>query len=238
VFGERITWGAGENALVFEQSLLALPLYWMRESHSGATAADAALALESDTPPAEFMGSLRRLIRSFLPAGYPHATLLAHASGLPLRSFQRALALGGLSFSDLVDQVRFEMATEMMAIPTSAHRHRSRARLLGGGEFYAPSALDRPGAQPVQADPRTCRYNFPHSASRLIYFFANVIASRANVERKDGWRSAAFVHSGSATATFRAVSVIGHTAAVGQPAADLRKPFGGYLDGWVTTTND
>ena len=113
-FGQRIRWGAGENAVVFAQSLLTLPLSWAREARNAPTSGAAARALESNTPPADFIGSLRQLIRSFLPAGYPSAALLAHASGLPLRSFQRALALSGLSFSDLVEQVRFQMAVEMM----------------------------------------------------------------------------------------------------------------------------
>ncbi len=116
-FGERITWGAGENALVLDQILLSRPLSWAPDDRPRAAPDADAIALESSTPPAEFIGSLRRLIRSFLSAGYPRAALLAHASGLPLRSFQRALTLAGLSFSDLVDQVRFEMATEMMADP-------------------------------------------------------------------------------------------------------------------------
>jgi AraC-like DNA-binding protein len=113
-FGHRIRWGAGENAVVFAQSLLTLPLAWAPEDRKAPTSGAAARALESNIPPADFIGSLRQLIRSFLPAGYPSAALLAHASGLPLRSFQRALALSGLSFSDLVEQVRFQMAVEMM----------------------------------------------------------------------------------------------------------------------------
>jgi AraC-like DNA-binding protein len=121
-FGEHITWGAGENALALGQDLLALPLAWARSSPARSVAADAAAALESTTPSTDFIDSLRRLIRSFLPAGYPRAALLAHASGLSLRSFQRALTLAGLSFSDVVEQVRFEMATEMM--------RDARARLL------------------------------------------------------------------------------------------------------------
>jgi AraC-like DNA-binding protein len=112
-FGQRIRWGAGENALVFGQSLLTLPLSRAGEDRN--TPADAAArALESNTPPADFAGSLRQLIRSFLSSGYPSASLLAFASGLPLRSFQRGLALRGLSFSDLVEQVRFQMAVELM----------------------------------------------------------------------------------------------------------------------------
>jgi AraC-like DNA-binding protein len=124
-FGHRIQWGAGENALVFAQSLLSLPFTWAREDHDAPTSGIAARALESSTPSADFVGSLRQLIRSFLPAGYPSAASLAHASQVPLRSFQRALALSGVSFSDLVEQVRFEMGVEMMRDP--------RARLIDIG---------------------------------------------------------------------------------------------------------
>jgi AraC-like DNA-binding protein len=116
-FGQRIRWAAGENALVLGQPLLALPLAWAPEAPSILTAADSARALASSSPSPDLVGSLRQLIRSFLPAGYPSASLLAHASGLPLRSFQRALALCGLSFSDLVEQVRFQLAVEMMRDP-------------------------------------------------------------------------------------------------------------------------
>jgi AraC-like DNA-binding protein len=123
IFGLHIRAGAGESALVFEQSLLALPLSWARENHTASPVA--AAALDAGAPTADFVGSLRQLIRSFLSAGYPSATLMAHASGLPLRSFQRALALRGLSFFDLVEQVRFQMAVEMMRDP--------RARLIDIG---------------------------------------------------------------------------------------------------------
>lgn len=115
-FGPCIRWAANENALVFERSLLSAPLAAAGEEQSEPTADAAARALASNTPPPDFVGSLRQLIRSFLPTGYPSATLLAHASGLSLRSFQRALALSGLSFSDLVEQVRFQMAVEMMRV--------------------------------------------------------------------------------------------------------------------------
>jgi len=111
IFGPRIKGEAGENALVFAQSLLALPLSWGRENHAAPTVA---AALDASAPPADFVGSLRQLIRSYLPAGYPNAALLANASGLSLRSFQRGLARRGLSFSDLVEQVRFQIADELM----------------------------------------------------------------------------------------------------------------------------
>src|SRR5262249_395109 len=105
-----------------ERSLLAAPLAAAGEQQSASTAAAAACLLDANTPSADFVGSQRQLIRSFLPSGYPSAASLAHTSGLSLRSFQRALALSGLRFSDLVDQVRFQMAGEM--------RRASHARLI------------------------------------------------------------------------------------------------------------
>jgi AraC-like DNA-binding protein len=114
-FGEHIACAADENALVFPESLLALPLLSPADHRMSASSAAGALA--AATPRAEFVASLRLLIRSFLSAGHPSAALLARVSGLSLRSFQRHLAVAGISFSDLVDQVRCEVAFELMRNP-------------------------------------------------------------------------------------------------------------------------
>jgi AraC-like DNA-binding protein len=107
-FGPRARGTAGENALVFAQSLLALPLSSRRRDPA------AGPTLASDMPRTDFVGSVRQLVRSYLRAGYPSVGLLARASGLSVRSFQRALALSGTTFGDLVDEVRLESAVEMM----------------------------------------------------------------------------------------------------------------------------
>jgi AraC-like DNA-binding protein len=114
VFGPHVKGSAGVNALVFPQSLLALPLSWRRH---GVAAAGTSLALAPDMPSADFVGSVRQLVRTFLRAGYPSVGLLARASGLSVRSFQRALALSGTTFGDLVDEVRLQAAVEMMRDP-------------------------------------------------------------------------------------------------------------------------
>ena len=113
-FGPRVKGSTGENALVFAQSLLALPLSWRRRDLAAPAAGH---ALASDMPSADFVGSVRQLVRSFLRAGYPNVGLLARAAGLPVRSFQRALALCGTTFGDLVDEVRLEAAVAMMRDP-------------------------------------------------------------------------------------------------------------------------
>jgi AraC-like DNA-binding protein len=117
VFGPHVKGSAGVNALVFPQSLLALPLSWRRHGFAAAGAGGTGLMLAPDVPPADFVGSVRRLVRTFLRAGYPSVGLLARASGLSVRSFQRALALSGTTFGDLVDEVRLQAAVEMMRDP-------------------------------------------------------------------------------------------------------------------------
>ena len=116
-FGPRVQGSAGENALVFPQSLLALPLSWRRRDLVAPGVDGDGLTLASEMPSADFVGSVRQLVRSFLRAGYPSVGLLARASGLSVRSFQRALALSGTTFGDLVDEVRLQAAVEMMRDP-------------------------------------------------------------------------------------------------------------------------
>lgn len=114
-FGERIVWGAGMNALAFPEALLARPMAPQAEDQSGPQAS--AEAIETSTPLPEFIGSLRHLIRSYLPTGSPHAAFLARLSGHSLRSLQRRLAAAGVSCSELVEQVRCEAAFELMRDP-------------------------------------------------------------------------------------------------------------------------
>jgi AraC-like DNA-binding protein len=114
-FGERIVWQADTNALVFPAALLACPVVSNRRRQAPSDVAAAGLA--ATTPPPDLVGSLRPLIRSLLPAGYPGVGLVARLSGLSLRSFQRELAQAGLSFSELVEQARLELALALMRDP-------------------------------------------------------------------------------------------------------------------------
>ncbi len=116
-FGDRITWDHGENALIFPAALLPRILGPVpqprRENGSSAE------TLAATTPAAEFVSTLNQLILSFLPSGNPSAELLAHISGLPLRSFQRHLAQFGVSFTSLVDDARLRLAIQLMRDPAN-----------------------------------------------------------------------------------------------------------------------
>ncbi|MBF2079926.1 MAG: helix-turn-helix domain-containing protein [Synechococcales cyanobacterium T60_A2020_003] len=53
-------------------------------------------------------------MQSLLPDGYPDIRRVAEASGLSVRSFQRRLAVEHLSYSQVVEQVRFDQALRML----------------------------------------------------------------------------------------------------------------------------
>jgi AraC-like DNA-binding protein len=58
---------------------------------------------------------LKLLLRSYLKEGYPPIGLAAELAQTSVRSLQRELSQSGVSYSDIVQQVRFEQATRMLA---------------------------------------------------------------------------------------------------------------------------
>jgi AraC-like DNA-binding protein len=104
------------NALKVPRSALSLPV-----NH------DAALCRLSPTPdyetfhksaPArESINSCRQLILSLLPSGYPEVAILAKAAGTSVRSLQRQLSEEGLTYSRLIEQVRYDQAVKLLKHP-------------------------------------------------------------------------------------------------------------------------
>jgi AraC-like DNA-binding protein len=58
--------------------------------------------------------ALRTLLRSYLRDAYPSIDLAAEATGMSTRTLQRRLAQQGLSYSELVDGARFDLAAELL----------------------------------------------------------------------------------------------------------------------------
>jgi len=88
-FGPSLIWGSTMAALAFRKELLDLPLVRGRSSHASQewhAAEDRSTRLQS-----EFVESLKRLVRSLLPAGHLNLTLLTRFSGISARSLQRQL---------------------------------------------------------------------------------------------------------------------------------------------------
>jgi AraC-like DNA-binding protein len=63
----------------------------------------------------DFPGSLMLALGAYLPEGYPPLTLAAEIAGTSARTLQRRLTPFGLSYSRLVQQIRFEAAAGLLA---------------------------------------------------------------------------------------------------------------------------
>ncbi|PSN14820.1 AraC family transcriptional regulator [filamentous cyanobacterium CCT1] len=68
-------------------------------------------------PASTFFDSLQQLVQALLPYGCPDISLVAAASGLSVRSLQRHLTETELTYSKLIDQVRFNRAVALLQQP-------------------------------------------------------------------------------------------------------------------------
>ncbi|MEH6636600.1 MAG: helix-turn-helix domain-containing protein [Halioglobus sp.] len=62
----------------------------------------------------EFAGKLRAILRSYLPDGYPSASFAAELMGISERSLARRLSAKDLTYGNVVDDLRFTMAKELL----------------------------------------------------------------------------------------------------------------------------
>jgi len=65
----------------------------------------------------DFVTALRALIRPYLAQGHPHLSLVAEIVGMSERTLQRRLAQSGSTYSDIVQEARFSIASELLADP-------------------------------------------------------------------------------------------------------------------------
>jgi len=63
----------------------------------------------------DFVTALRALIRPYLAQGHPRLSLVAEIVGTSERTLQRRLAHSGLTYSDIVQEARFSIASDLMA---------------------------------------------------------------------------------------------------------------------------
>ncbi len=65
----------------------------------------------------DFVTALRAIIRPYLAQGHPHLLLVAEIAGMSARTLQRRLAQSGSSYSQIVQEARFSIASDLMADP-------------------------------------------------------------------------------------------------------------------------
>jgi len=63
----------------------------------------------------DFTGAIKRAIKSCLFDGCPSINLIARMTNVSVRTLQRKLARAGLTFLELRQQVRFEVAAQMLS---------------------------------------------------------------------------------------------------------------------------
>jgi AraC-like DNA-binding protein len=107
----------GNWALVFPRDLLGLPMTYAKPL--GETEQQALhTRLKSTAPDDCFAGAVKAIVRSQLCGGYPEISAAARSTGLSVRTLQRRLADESLVYSDLVTDVRRDLALEMLSDPS------------------------------------------------------------------------------------------------------------------------
>lgn len=109
-FGCPVAFGQDTNALVFERSLLAMPLLQADETLHLAMREQARAAMEKTFGSPDVVQQVRAALIPLMPkceATLPHT---ARALGLPTRSLQRRLAEAHTSFGQVLDTVRKDLA--------------------------------------------------------------------------------------------------------------------------------
>ena len=84
------------------------------------------------------IAALEPVILRLLPSGNPTIDKVAQLRGLSVRTLQRRLHDAGISYSELVEEVRYEMACDLL--DSSEMRLAAIAKILG---YKDPSSFSR-----------------------------------------------------------------------------------------------
>ena len=96
--------------------------------------------------------AIRATVRELLRRGPPSIELASHRLGVPVRTLQRRLGECGTSYSDIVDEVRFDLAARLLQ---GSDEHIAEiARATG---FSDPSSFSRAFLRWAGMTPRAFR---------------------------------------------------------------------------------
>jgi AraC-like DNA-binding protein len=114
--GARITTGQRATGIVFPRALLACPL--PRPANRMRPSIEEIGEWLRTGPPNDLAGSARALVESLLMAGRRDIATAADAAGMSVRTFQRRLGMANVTYSRLVEEVRFAAAVRLLGDPT------------------------------------------------------------------------------------------------------------------------
>lgn len=110
----RLHFNQPYNSIYISKNVLYLPLKRESQNIDYNEEQDLYEHLISSSPDVDFSKALQQLIRSQLFGGTIKIQTIADAIGISTRSLQRCLGDRGLSYSHLLDQVRFQLAAEWL----------------------------------------------------------------------------------------------------------------------------
>ena len=112
----KVHWRQGITSMAIPRSVLSRSVTPAEHPSAAQPAADVSTYPTFSSDP---MHSLRQVTRAYLKLGPPTIGQIADATGLNVRTLQRRLAAEGLNYKRLVDQVRFEVAAELLGDPNA-----------------------------------------------------------------------------------------------------------------------
>jgi AraC-like DNA-binding protein len=118
LFGRRPTFGASENALVLPGAAARLPLRTADAALASYLEPVAAARLQALPAGDRLLAEVGRTVLDALPDGYPSIQGVARKLGLSSRSLQRRLEERSTRYQDVVDGVRRDAATRLLADPS------------------------------------------------------------------------------------------------------------------------
>ncbi len=152
----RFLVGQKETGIVFPASLLRLASTTHEQRHRAAVTP----GIDSCAPRQvtwDFPTSLRELLQAYLDEGYPDIHLAAKIAGSSVRTLQRKLSQYHLSYSDLLQQTRFDTAMQILKDPSV--KMIDAAYALG---YEDPSSFSRAFRRIAGVSPREYRRQHLH----------------------------------------------------------------------------
>ncbi|MDX2230356.1 MAG: AraC family transcriptional regulator ligand-binding domain-containing protein [Leptolyngbyaceae cyanobacterium bins.349] len=110
----QVRFNQPHNAIAFPKKLLSLPLQHLKSRDRQPDPGNLYQQIQTNPPASDLAGSLQQLIQLLLTDRSLNIHVVAAATGSSIRSFQRELAAHNLSYSRLVDKVRFDLAVKRL----------------------------------------------------------------------------------------------------------------------------
>ena len=115
----RILVGQRHTCVVIERAILARTTRHTITAASEEFSITASAAEPDGQPPVwELVGLLRMLVQPYLNEGRPDVAFAAELAGISTRTLQRRLALCGSSYSQILQEARFDLACARLDDPT------------------------------------------------------------------------------------------------------------------------